>query len=45
MREITSYWFDMLREITSYCFDVQKFGVVEWSEILESFPDQVLITF
>jgi hypothetical protein len=22
-----------------------KFGVVEWSEILESFPDQVLITF
>ena len=24
MREITSYWFDVLREITSYCFDVQK---------------------
>ena len=24
MREITSYWIDVLREITSYCFDVQK---------------------
>ena len=24
MREITSYWFDVLREITSYWFDVQK---------------------
>ena len=23
MREITSYWFDVLREITSYWFDVQ----------------------
>ena len=24
MREITSYWIDVLREITSYWFDVQK---------------------
>ena len=24
MREITSYWFNMLREITSYWFDVEK---------------------
>ena len=24
MKEITSYWFDVLREITSYWFDVQK---------------------
>ena len=24
MREITSYWFDVLREITRYWFDVQK---------------------
>ena len=24
MRDITSYWFDVLREITSYWFDVQK---------------------
>ena len=24
MREITSYWFDVLREITSYWFDMQK---------------------
>ena len=24
MREITSYWFDVLREITSYWFDEQK---------------------
>ena len=24
MREITSYWFDVLREITSYKFDVQR---------------------
>jgi hypothetical protein len=24
MREITSYWFEVLREITSYWFDVQK---------------------
>jgi hypothetical protein len=24
MREITSYWFDVLREITSYWFDLQK---------------------
>ena len=24
MREITSYWFNVLREITSYWFDVQK---------------------
>ena len=24
MREITSYWFDVLREITSHWFDVQK---------------------
>ena len=24
MREITSYWYDVLREITSYWFDVQK---------------------
>ena len=24
MREITSYWFDVLREITSDWFDVQK---------------------
>ena len=24
MREITSYWFDVLREITNYWFDVQK---------------------
>jgi hypothetical protein len=24
VREITSYWFDVLREITSYWFDVQK---------------------
>jgi len=24
MREITSYWFDVLREITSYWFDVQS---------------------
>ena len=24
MREIASYWFDVLREITSYWFDVQK---------------------
>ena len=24
MREITSYWFDVLKEITSYWFDVQK---------------------
>ena len=24
MREITSYWFDVLSEITSYWFDVQK---------------------
>ena len=24
MREITSYWFDVLGEITSYWFDVQK---------------------
>ena len=23
MREITSYWFDVLRKITSYYFDVQ----------------------
>ena len=24
MREIISYWFDVLREITNYWFDVQK---------------------
>ena len=24
LREITSYWFEVLREITSYWFDVQK---------------------
>jgi hypothetical protein len=24
MREVTSYWFDVLREINSYWFDVQK---------------------
>ena len=24
MREITSYWLDVLREITNYWFDVQK---------------------
>ena len=24
MREITSYWFDVLREITSYWFDVLR---------------------
>ena len=24
LREITSYWFNVLREITSYWFDVQK---------------------
>ena len=24
MKEITSYWFDVLREITSYWFDVQN---------------------
>ena len=24
MREITSYWFDVLREIASYWFDVQS---------------------
>ena len=24
MRELTSYWFEVLREITSYWFDVQK---------------------
>ena len=24
MREVTSYWFDVLREITSYRFDGQK---------------------
>jgi hypothetical protein len=24
MREITSYWFDVLREIASYWFDVQN---------------------
>ena len=27
MREITSYWFDVLREITSYWFDVQKLPI------------------
>jgi hypothetical protein len=27
MREITSYWFDVLREITSYWFDVQKIQI------------------
>jgi hypothetical protein len=34
MREITSYWFDVLREITSYWFDVLREITSYWFDVL-----------
>ena len=33
MREITSYWFDVLREITSYWFDVLRERTSYWFDV------------
>ena len=33
MKEITSYWFDVLMEITSYCFDVLREITSYWFDV------------
>ena len=37
MREITSYWFDVLREITSYWFDLQTRPISNSYSVLRAY--------